>query len=292
MIIHSYIDAKIDKPFNSQNIGANNLQFLNIQVLNQAFASFGPEISDKIKNYAHLATKMRNTTMHILRYLIIYFICLSGYNTSVKAQGKSPVSDLPLSISSSRGIQNNLVIYLTGDGGWNSFNQGVIQEFEKQGYGVVALNTRKYFWEEKTPDLFAHDIEQLSWYYLKEWNKSSLIIVGYSFGADVASFIPGRVSPEMRKKMIKIVLFSPSASTDFIIRISDLIGKSENIARRYKVGPEIEKTDLPVICIFGKEEDLILKSALRKKANLKIYEVPGDHQYNDNLKMILEMIGM
>jgi len=235
---------------------------------------------------------MRITTINILRFLSIYFICLPGYVTNVKAQVKSSISDLPLNISSSKGIQNNLVIYLTGDGGWNSFNQSLIQEFEKQGYGVVALNTRKYFWEEKTPDLFAHDIEQLSRYYLKEWNKSSLIIVGYSFGADVASFIPGRVSPEIQKKLIKIVLLSPSASTDFIIRISDLIGNSENISRRYKVGPEIEKTDLPVICIFGKEEAMNLKSTLQKKVNLKIYEVPGDHQYNDQLKMILEMIGM
>lgn len=235
---------------------------------------------------------MRIKPIDILRYLLIFFICLPGNITQLEAQGKSFVSELPLNISSTTGIQNNLVIYLTGDGGWNSFNNGLIQEFEKQGYGVVTLNTRKYFWEEKTPDLFAHDIEQLSRYYLKEWNKSSLIIVGYSFGADVASFIPGRLSAELQKKVIKIVLLSPSASTDFIIRLSDLIGKSENSTRRYKVGPEIERTELPTICIFGKEEEMILKSTLRKRANLKIYEVPGDHQYNDNLKIILKMVGM
>jgi len=232
------------------------------------------------------------TTKYIVRYLSICIICLLANNTHVKAQGENSLKDLPLNISSSRGIQNNLVIYITGDGGWNSFNQGLIQEFEKQGYGVIALNTRKYFWDEKTPDLFAHDIELLSMHYLKEWNKSSLIIVGYSFGADVASFIPGRLSAEIQKKVIKIVLLSPSSSTDFIIRISDMIGKSENRTRRYKVGPEIEKTDLPIVCIFGKEEEMTLKNTLRKKVNLNIYEVPGDHQYNDNLKMILKMIGM
>lgn len=235
---------------------------------------------------------MRITTKMILRYLSICFICVFANNFSLKAQGESPLKDLPLNISSSRGIQNNLVIYLTGDGGWNSFNKGLIQEFEKLGYGVVTLNTRKYFWDAKSPDLFAHDIELLSRYYLKEWNKSSLIIVGYSFGADVASFIPGRLTAEIQKKVIKIVLLSPSASTDFIIRMSDMIGKSENTTRRYKVGPEIEKADIPIVCIFGKEEEMTLKNTLRKKVNLNIYEVPGDHQYNDNLKMILKMIGM
>lgn len=228
----------------------------------------------------------------ILRYISICFICIFANNFHLKAQGESSLKDLPLYISGSKGINSNLVIYLTGDGGWNSFNQELIQEFEKQGYGVVTLNTRKYFWDEKSPDLFASDIELLSRHYLKEWNKSSLIIVGYSFGADVASFIPGRLSAEIQKKLMKIVLLSPSASTDFIIRISDMIGKSENGSRRYKVGPEIEKTDLPVICIFGKEEEMILRSALRKKVNLNIYEVPGDHQYNDNLTLISKMIGM
>lgn len=232
------------------------------------------------------------TTKYIVRYLSICIICLLANNTHVKAQGENYLNDLPLNISSSRGIQNNLVIYITGDGGWNSFNQGLIQEFEKLGYGVVTLNTRKYFWDQKTPELFVRDIELLTKYYLKEWNKSSLIIVGYSFGADVASFIPGRLSSDIQKKLLKIVLLSPSASTDFIIRMSDMIGKSENTTRKYKVGPEIEKADLPIVCIFGKEEEMTLKNALRKKVNLNIFEVPGDHQYNDNLKMILKMVGM
>jgi len=76
----------------------------------------------------------------------------------------------------------------------------MVREFEKQDYGVVTLNSRKYFWNEKSPEVFADDIEKLSTYYLREWRKSSLIIVGYSFGADVAGFLPKRVSVELQKK--------------------------------------------------------------------------------------------
>lgn len=228
----------------------------------------------------------------IVRYFTISLIFLFNNLIIVTAGKFSPVNDLPLQLSGSKGNHEVLMIYLTGDGGWNSFNQQLVKEFEKLGYGVVTLNTRKYFWNEKSPEVFASDIEQLSGYFMKEWEKSSLIIVGYSFGADVASFLSSRISAELHKKIKKIVLLSPSGSTDFVIRVSDLIGESENVNRKFKVRPEIEKTDLPLICIFGTEETMTLKTSLEKKGNLNIYEVPGDHRYNNDLVLLSKMIGL
>jgi len=218
-------------------------------------------------------------------FLITGIICLN-------AQVVNPVTDLPLQLPYEKGVNQELVIYLTGDGGWNSFNQSMVREIEKQGYGVVTLNTRKYFWSEKTPVGFANDFERLSNYYLKEWGKSSLIIVGYSFGADVAGFLPNRLSVELKNKIKKIVLLSPSASTDFIIRLSDMMGGNENINRKYKVDPEIEKAGLPVVCIFGIDEVMSLKNQLEKNKNLIINELPGDHRYNNDFSLVLKMIGI
>ena len=228
----------------------------------------------------------------ILRNLVICLMFLFTSLLSSKAQQVSSVPDLPLQLSAGKGSSEVLVIYLTGDGGWNSFNQQMVYKFEKQGYGVVALNARKYFWNEKSPEEFAHDFEQLSSYYLAEWEKTSLIIVGYSFGADVGSFLPARLSAELRKKIKKIVLLSPSFSTDFAIRLSDLIGESDNVSRRYKVEPEIGKTDLPIVCIFGNEEEKVLKGSLKNSKSLIIFELPGDHQYNHDLDLLLKTVGM
>lgn len=225
------------------------------------------------------------------KLLLSYIILFTGI-FCLNAQDVNPVTDLPLQLSYEKGIKQELVIYLTGDGGWNSFNQQMIQEFEKQGYGVVAFNTRKYFWSEKTPEGFARDFEKLSTFYLKEWGKSSLIIVGYSFGADVAGFLPARLSVDLQRRIKKIVLLSPSASTDFIIRLSDMIGGNENINRKYKVGPEIEKAGLPVVCIFGIDEVMSLKNHLEKNKNLIINELPGDHRYNNNFSLVFKMMGL
>lgn len=228
----------------------------------------------------------------IFKKLIICYITLFIGIFCLNAQVANPVTDLPLQLSYEKGVNRELVIYLTGDGGWNSFNQQMVQEIEKQGYGVVALNTRKYFWSEKTPIGFANDFEKLSNYYLKEWGKSSLIIVGYSFGADVAGFLPNRLSVELKNKIKKMVLLSPSASTDFIIRLSDMMGGNENINRKYKVGAEIEKVGLPVVCIFGIDEVMSLKNQLENNKNLIINELTGDHRYNNNFSLVLKMMGL
>ncbi len=226
------------------------------------------------------------------RYLGFSMICLLSNIAVISAQEVDPKPDFPLQFSVSHGIHDELVIYVTGDGGWNSFNQQMVQEFEHQGYGVVAFNSRKYFWSGKSPEDFARDIAQLTDYYLQGWKKSSVIFVGYSFGADVVSFVPNRLSTALQKKIKRIALISPSASTDFVIRLSDLVGETENLNRRYKVKPEIDQIEFPVVCSFGKEEVKVLKSSLKSRNNLTTIELPGDHRYNNDYSLLLKGIGL
>jgi len=230
--------------------------------------------------------------------LYIKELVISAILLTLTCSFTMPVSELkkdqklPVQLSVSRGTNNKLVIYLTGDGGWNDFSQKLSHEFENEGYGVVTLNVRKYFWNKRTPDIFAQDIEYLANYYLREWNKTSFIIVGYSFGADVAAFLPGRLPTSLRTKMDKIALLSPSLSTDFVINLSDLIGDSKYTKRKYKLGPELNKTTFPIVCIFGVKEDLNLKNILSKRESLTIHELPGNHHYKYNTALIIKMIGL
>jgi len=224
--------------------------------------------------------------------VITLFIGLIVNLPTLRAQEISQITDLPLQLSVSRGSLDVLAVYITGDGGWNNFNQQIVQLLVKQGYGVVALNSRKYFWNEKSPEIFAHDAEHLAQYYMKEWNKTSVIFVGYSFGADVTSFLPNRVSAELRQKIKKIALISPSASSDFVIRLSDLVSESENVNRKYKVGPEIDQIILPVVCTFGNDEDKVLKNTLIISKNITINKLPGDHRYNYDFPLLLKTIGI
>ena len=221
----------------------------------------------------------------LIGLIFMFFPCFTVFAQEVGFETK-----LPIKFSANKGTRSELIIYLTGDGGWNNFSKNMANEFEKQGYGVVSLNSLKYFMDEKSPAGFANDIALLSEYYLKEWNKTSLIIVGYSFGADVASFLPANLSSQIKEKIKKVVLLSPSASTDFVVRISDLLGFSDNENGKFLVQPEIEKSQLPVVCIFGKKETLLLKKYLKNDDLVSVYELPGHHEYNDNFNEVVKII--
>jgi len=127
---------------------------------------------------------------------------------------------------------------------------------------------------------------------MSEWGKTSVIIVGYSFGADVAAFLPRRLPIGLLAKTNHIALLSPSLSTDFVINLSDLIGDSKHTKRKYQVAPELNESNLPIVCIFGVNEDLNLKNILLKSEFLTIHELPGSHHYKYNTALLVKMIGL
>ena len=224
-------------------------------------------------------------------FLSVFFLILMSYLT-LAVQNQKSIHDFPIQLSYSKGNNDTLVIYITGDGGWNKFSEKLVQGIERKGYGVVSLNSRKYFRNKKTPDIFVQDIEYLSDYFMKEWNKKSLIIVGYSFGADVSAFLPKRLSRAVLTKTDHFALLSPSISTDFVINLKDLIGDSRNTKRKYKIAPEIIDLKFPVICIFGMDEDLKLKDIPIKSKWLKIHKLPGNHHYKENMALVIKTIGL
>ena len=218
--------------------------------------------------------------------LFALLICFSG---PVFSQGKAEMSNYPLHISPSPD-DKALVIYLTGDGGWNSFSQSLSAELQKNGYAVVALDTRKYFWDQKTPDQLARDIQRMIDYYMKAWNKSSWILVGYSFGADTGSFLPSRLTKSSGTQLESVVLLSPGFSTGFVTKISNMLGFGGTDKDKYKVYPELLKSPAPVLCIFGKDEDSDFYPVLKPTANIKKMLVPGNHKFNDDTKLIAKVI--
>lgn len=221
---------------------------------------------------------------------ILPVILLSMNALLTCAQDNAWAPDLPLEEWAS-GENKTLILYLSGDGGMNHFSEQLCDAFGKKGYSVVALNSRKYFWTYKSPAGFATDIGRVISHYLGRWNKTDCILVGFSFGADVLAFLPRLIVPASRDKISGLALLSPSASTDFVIRVSDLLGGDKDTdTRKFKVKPELESNTLLTLCLFGKEESLLLKRELAPSARLGITELPGDHYFNNDLKEIVNRI--
>lgn len=207
---------------------------------------------------------------------------------SCRANAQAPGSSLPLNlVPSTSDNSRSLVIYISGDGGWNSFSQGFTKELAGKGYPVVSLNASKYFWKKKTAAQAAADITLLIDQYCRAWNRSKVSIIGYSFGADVAPFIFNKLPPEVRAKIQTLTLLSPSSSTDFEIHIMGMMGGNTNGSN---VPAEINKlASVPVLIISGADEkdfpfeQLTVKKVIRKT-------ITGGHHYDGNFAAVVSMI--
>lgn len=203
---------------------------------------------------------------------------------SVKSQNSLT---LPLVITSPKvASAESIVFFISGDGGWNSFDQALSDGYAKLGYHVIGLNSFKYFWQKKSPQQAANSVAQVLNEYMALFKKDKIILCGYSFGAEVLPFIYTRLPTQLKNQVVVLKMLSPASFTDFEIHVSDLLG-SKNSLRSMQVASELHKVTIPIICFYGSEEEE--KPLTKFKAsNFSISIVNGDHHYAENLVNIIK----
>lgn len=203
-------------------------------------------------------------------------------------QNSIDISSLPVNIVSSNSDSSKpLVFYMTGDGGWNKFSQLLTQGMAAKGYPVVSLNSNKFFWQKKTPEQNAAAISALVKSYQKQWKRAKVLLIGYSFGADVLPFAYYHLPKDLTAQVQNITLLSPSANTDFEVHLMVMLG---NKGEGQSVPEAINKIiDKPITIIFGEGENLYKNGELTGK-NLTFQTLPGGHHYDGNETNVVNAI--
>ena len=203
---------------------------------------------------------------------------------AVPGFGDLPLVELPAQKDSA----DYLAVILTGDGGWASLDREVGNYLAGQGVPVVGFNTLQYFWNRKTPEQAAQDLERVLSHYLAAWDKPAAVLIGYSLGADVLPFMANRLPRERLDRIKLIVLLGPELSVDFEFHLSNWIGGSSPNDR--PVLPEVEKLKgSNLLCLYGQEETDSLCQKL--PAGLaKVVELQGAHHFGGDYQAIAEMI--
>lgn len=182
-----------------------------------------------------------------------------------------------------------LAFFISGDGGWNSFDQSVSGMLAGRGITVAGLDAQKYFWNAKKPEVFTPELSRAIQSNLDHYHKKSFILIGYSFGASVSTFFVSNMAPALKAKMKAIFLLSPDEKADFEIHIMDMlsIGSKKDV---YDVLAEIRKiSSLRPFCLFGAQEDAALTNRFRA-AGATILTVPGNHHYNNDYRAVSDII--
>jgi type IV secretory pathway VirJ component len=147
-----------------------------------------------------------------------------------------------------------MVLLLSGDGDWAAFDRDLASAIVAQGSPVLGLESRTYFSTARTPGETAVALERAVRAQLAEWRRESLVIIGYSRGADVAPFVLNRWPADLRALVRVAVLISASERASFVFHLEDLVrdvARPTDLATR----PEVEKLhDISLVCVQGEDE--------------------------------------
>ena len=202
--------------------------------------------------------------------------------------GNAAAQDFPVKEWASASQDKPLIFYLSGDGGLNKFSNSLCDGINEKGYQVIELNSKSYFWDKKTPEQTAIDVNNYLVKKMTGRKNQQLVMIGYSFGADVLPFILSRLPKDIHDKILVAFLMASSGSTDFEIHWSDIFGG--NAKRDMDVVSEINKLVDDKIVIISSSDDRHLEA---NKITLKRYTheiLPGGHHFDGDTDEIIKVI--
>ena len=199
------------------------------------------------------------------------------------------VNDLPLTlVPTTVSGGHAMTLLLTGDGGWAGIDQELSGALSRRGIPVVGLNTLKYFWKKRSPEELAAAATRVLRHYLAEWRRERIVLVGYSFGADVLPFVVNGLPKDLRDRVSSVSLLGLSEYASFEVHVADWIPGIRS--RDAPVLPEIAKMrDLNILCIYGEGESDTLCPQLAS-SGVKSLRVGKGHHFSGGYDVIADAI--
>jgi type IV secretory pathway VirJ component len=202
------------------------------------------------------------------------------------------ISDLPVNeVHAEGGNADELAVLLTGDGGWAGLDQELAARLAADGVPTVGLNSLKYFWTERTPAQTTRDVARIMRHYLAAWNKQRVLLVGYSFGADVLPFVVNRLPADLRARVATISLLGVDSNASFEIKIASWVGSDDGGP---PTRPEIASLGaVPVLCVYGAGETDSICPGLPntpEHTSITLAEIGKGHHFSGEYATLAERI--
>jgi type IV secretory pathway VirJ component len=221
-------------------------------------------------------------------YFILFSVLFLAHpEPSDPQDGLEKVKNLPLAITNALTEKSEMpaVLLISGDGGWYKFEQSIADQLARLGIPTIGLDSRKYFWQRRTPEETASDMAGALNYYGNIWGKNKFVLIGYSLGAELVPFIVNRLPANIRTS--SIVLLSPATTTDFEIHVTNMMGIG-NRSNTYDTVSEIVRMhSIPTLIIYGDGEKTTVPELLHG-TSVVIKKIPGDHHYHSNVTLIVQ----
>jgi type IV secretory pathway VirJ component len=231
-----------------------------------------PSMAQGSAHPPHLATPVSDPATAAKPKLVVGVApALAGVHKRPSPDGVNDVA-MPLKARS-------LVIVLSGDGGWwGDLDRKLAEKLGAQGYAVIGLDTNKWFQKRRTPDEITTEITNLIRDGRARTGATDVVLVGYSFGADVLPLAVNRFAPSVSRHLSAIVMIAPSRGVDPQVTLLEQTGMAKPTI---DLAPEFTK--LPVkklLCVYGSEQTEESACTTPYLSISKVVELQGGHHFD------------
>ncbi|KQT69618.1 MULTISPECIES: virulence factor family protein [unclassified Aureimonas] len=195
---------------------------------------------------------------------------------------------LPLTLLEAKPTLDTMAIIISGDGGWRDLDKDIGDVFQKEGLPTVGVDSLRYFWSEKKPEEVAADLGRIIELFTKRWGVKHVVLVGYSFGADVMPTAYNLLKPAEKSKVALVSLLALSNAANFQISVSGWlgVGSSDDDTNTR----EIAKMDPKLVqCLYGTEDDETVCPAL-KATGIELLTTEGGHHFDGDYAALADRI--
>lgn len=204
----------------------------------------------------------------------------------VEAAGNADMPlGLPLTVLKATPAFDTMAVVYSGDGGWRDIDKQVAGVLQARGIPVVGVDSLRYFWSERKPQETADDLARIIDAFRKEWNVKHVLLIGYSFGADILPASYNLLSAEDRNRVAQVTLMALSRAVDYEISVTGWLGVA-GAGAGGDTANDIRKIDPQrVQCIYGTEEDDDPCPSL-KQTGVEAIGIEGGHHFDDDYEAL------
>jgi type IV secretory pathway VirJ component len=187
---------------------------------------------------------------------------------------------------------HTLVLLMSGDGDWSAMMRGLSTALAKAGYAVIGLNARSYMASAPTPERNAQDAVRILRYYMRQWDRDTIVIAGYSRGADWAPVVAARLPADLRQRLRLVAMLSPGHDAEYLL--FDWFGLIPT--RTVPLLPVIDGLrGVPMLCVYGVGDAKNSVCPRLPDGVATVVARPGGHRANDpedQLRPLLAALAM
>jgi len=196
---------------------------------------------------------------------------------------------LPLAVMPAKPAYDTMAVIYSGDGGWRDIDKEVGGVLQADGVPVVGLDSLRYFWTRRSPEETAHDLSRIIDTYRSHWHVRNVVLIGYSFGADVLPAAFNALSPQEKAQVSQISLLGLSHQTQYQIKVTGWLGLRSRSADGDPTH-ELKSIDpARVQCIQGEDEDDSGCPAAGKLGDEHVV-LPGGHHFGGDYETVAARI--